>query len=122
MAEECKRNGTGTIETALDILVGKWKPVILFHLLDKGTLRFSELNRLVPDVTKKMLTTQLRELEYHDIINRKIYAQIPPKVEYSITEYGKGLMPLLLSMHEWGVTHLEHLDELYGKSEETIGK
>ncbi|MBM7706786.1 DNA-binding HxlR family transcriptional regulator [Chryseomicrobium aureum] len=122
MAEECKRNGTGTIETALDILVGKWKPVILFHLLDKGTLRFSELNRLVPDVTKKMLTTQLRELEYHDIINRKIYAQIPPKVEYSITEYGKGLMPLLLSMHEWGVTHLEHLDELYGKSEETISK
>uniref|UniRef100_UPI00406D25EF winged helix-turn-helix transcriptional regulator n=1 Tax=Chryseomicrobium sp. FSL W7-1435 TaxID=2921704 RepID=UPI00406D25EF len=122
LAEECKRNGTGTIETALDILVGKWKPVILFHLLDKGTLRFSELNRLVPDVTKKMLTTQLRELEYHDIINRKIYAQIPPKVEYSITEYGKGLMPLLLSMHEWGVTHLEHLDELYGKSEETIGK
>ncbi|WP_204590393.1 winged helix-turn-helix transcriptional regulator [Chryseomicrobium aureum] len=122
LAEECKRNGTGTIETALDILVGKWKPVILFHLLDKGTLRFSELNRLVPDVTKKMLTTQLRELEYHDIINRKIYAQIPPKVEYSITEYGKGLMPLLLSMHEWGVTHLEHLDELYGKSEETISK
>lgn len=122
MASECKRDGTGTIETALDILVGKWKPVILFHLLDKGTLRFSELNRLVPEVTKKMLTTQLRELEYHDIINRKVYAQIPPKVEYSITEYGKGLMPLLLSMHEWGLTHLEHLDELYGKSEEIIGK
>ncbi|MFJ7828384.1 winged helix-turn-helix transcriptional regulator [Psychrobacillus sp. NPDC096623] len=122
MAGECEGNGTGTIETALDILVGKWKPVILFHLLDKGTLRFSELQRLVPEVTKKMLTTQLRELEYHDIVNRKIYAQIPPKVEYSITEYGKGLMPLLLSMHEWGLTHLEHLDELYGESEETIGK
>lgn len=109
MSAECN----GTIEMALDILVGKWKPVILFHIFDKGTLRFSELHRLIPDVTKKMLTTQLRELEYHNIINRKIYAQIPPKVEYSITEYGKGLMPLLVSMHEWGLTHLQHLDKLY---------
>lgn len=121
MADECKGNGTGTIETALDILVGKWKPVILFHIIDKGTLRFSELQRLIPDVTKKMLTTQLRELEYHDIINRKIYAQIPPKVEYSITEYGKGLMPLLLSMHEWGLGHLTHLDKLYGENKEKQG-
>jgi DNA-binding HxlR family transcriptional regulator len=55
-------------------------------------------------------------LEYHDIINRKIYAQIPPKVEYSITKYGKGLMPLLVSMHEWGLGHLKHLDELYGEN------
>lgn len=122
MANECKGNGTGTIETALDILVGKWKPVILFHIIDNEVLRFSELHRLIPDITKKMLTTQLRELEYHDIINRKIYAQIPPKVEYSITEYGKGLFPLLMSMHEWGLGHLKHLDELYGESEETIGK
>ena len=120
MASECLRKRT--IEVALEILVGKWKPIILFHLLDKGTLRFSELQRLIPDVTKKMLTTQLRELEYHDIVKRKIYAQIPPKVEYSITEYGEGLKPILLSMHEWGLTHLQHLDELYGESEEIIGK
>ena len=120
MASAC--NDKKTIETALEILVGKWKPVILFHLLDKGTLRFSELQRLIPDITKKMLTTQLRELEYHDIVKRKVYAQIPPKVEYSITEYGEGLKPLLLSMHEWGLTHLQHLDELYGESEETIGR
>jgi DNA-binding HxlR family transcriptional regulator len=72
---------------------GKWKLVILNHILENGTLRFSELHRLIPDLTKKMFTTQLRELEYHDIINRKVYAQIPPKVEYSITEYGKGLLP-----------------------------
>lgn len=116
MADECKGNGTGTVETALDILVGKWKPVILYHIIVNGTLRFSELQRSIPDITKKMLTTQLRELEYHDIINRKIYAQIPPKVEYSITEYGKGLMPLLMSMHEWGLGHLKHLDELYGEN------
>ncbi|MEH7014517.1 helix-turn-helix domain-containing protein [Neobacillus niacini] len=112
----------GTIETALDILVGKWKPVILYHLMDNRTLRFSELHRLIPDVTKKMLTTQLRELEYHDIVNRKIYAQIPPKVEYSITEYGKGMMPLLEAMHKWGLSHLEHLDELYGENKEFQGK
>ncbi|MEH7122230.1 helix-turn-helix domain-containing protein [Bacillus sp. JJ1503] len=118
MADECKGNGAGTIETALDILVGKWKPVILFHLIQNGTLRFSELQRLIPDVTKKMLTTQLRELEYHDILNRKIYAQIPPKVEYSITEYGKGLIPLMVSMHEWGLGHIAHLNELYGEEEQ----
>ncbi|MDC3418708.1 winged helix-turn-helix transcriptional regulator [Aquibacillus salsiterrae] len=120
MVHECKSKRT--VETALEILVGKWKPVILFHLIDQGTLRFSELQRLIPDVTKKMLTTQLRELEYHDIINRKVYAQIPPKVEYSITEYGEGLKPVLLSMHEWGLTHLDHLDDLYGESQETIEK
>lgn len=122
MADECKGNGTGTIETALDLLVGKWKPVILFHIFDNRTLRFSELQRLIPDITKKMLTTQLRELEYHDIINRKIYAQIPPKVEYSITEYGKGLMPLLVSMHEWGLEHLKHLSNLYGEDQREQSK
>jgi DNA-binding HxlR family transcriptional regulator len=118
MAEGCN----GGIETALDILVGKWKPVILYHILENKILRFSELQRLIPDITKKMLTTQLRELEYHDIVHRKVYAQIPPKVEYSITEYGKGLVPLLMSMHEWGFTHLKHLNELYGESQETMGK
>lgn len=66
MAGECEGTGNGKvgIETALDILVGKWKPVILFHIIDKGTLRFSELQRLIPGVTKKMLTTQLSELEF----------------------------------------------------------
>ncbi|AIY05477.1 MULTISPECIES: winged helix-turn-helix transcriptional regulator [Planococcus] len=110
MATECN----GGIETALDLLVGKWKPVILFHLMNNGILRFSELQRSIPGITKKMLTTQLRELEYHNIVNRKVYAQVPPKVEYSITEYGKGLAPTLLSMHEWGFKHLEHLNKLYG--------
>jgi DNA-binding HxlR family transcriptional regulator len=117
MADECTGNTVTTIETALDILVGKWKPVILFHILQNDVLRFSELQRSIPDITKKMLTTQLRELEYHDIINRKVYPQIPPKVEYSITEYGKGLIPLLESMHIWGLAHLEHLNDLYGEKQ-----
>lgn len=74
-----------SVETALEILVGKWKPVILLTLMKRETLRFSELQRAIPSITKKMLTSQLRELEANKIINRKVYPQIPPKVEYSIT-------------------------------------
>ncbi|MFC5702679.1 winged helix-turn-helix transcriptional regulator [Cohnella faecalis] len=109
MPDGCK------VETALEILVGKWKPIILFHLFGNGTMRFSELQKAMPDITKKMLTSQLRELEYHDIVHRKIYLQIPPKVEYSITEYGKRMTPLLQSMNDWGIAHVEHLNELYGE-------
>ncbi|SFE88682.1 DNA-binding transcriptional regulator, HxlR family [Paenibacillus catalpae] len=109
MEESCS-----TVETALEILVGKWKPVILYHLFTSGTMRFSELQRALPNITKKMLTSQLRELEYHDIVHRKIYMQIPPKVEYSITEYGLKMGPLLQAMNDWGTSHMQHLNELYG--------
>ncbi|QOS81854.1 helix-turn-helix transcriptional regulator [Paenibacillus sp. JNUCC31] len=102
-------------ETALDILVGKWKPVILLRLFANGTMRFSELQKAIPDITKKMLTQQLRELEYHDIIHREVYQQIPPKVEYSITPYGQRMTPLLQAMNDWGVGHITHLNELYGE-------
>ncbi|MCM3268096.1 winged helix-turn-helix transcriptional regulator [Paenibacillus elgii] len=101
-------------ETALEILVGKWKPVILLRLFSNGTMRFSELQKAIPEITKKMLTQQLRELEYHDIVHREIYRQIPPKVEYSITEYGKGMATILQALNDWGVAHVEHLNELYG--------
>jgi DNA-binding HxlR family transcriptional regulator len=104
-------------ETALDILVGKWKPVILLRLFSNGTMRFSELQKAIPDITKKMLTQQLRELEYHDIIHREVYHQIPPKVEYSITAYGQRMTPLLQAMNDWGVAHIAHLDELYGEDQ-----
>lgn len=93
------------VEDALGILVGKWKPTILLILLQQGTHRFSELKRRVPGITQKMLTKQLRELEEEDIITRKVYPQVPPKVEYSITEYGKSLGPILEAMHEWGTAH-----------------
>ncbi|SFB21826.1 transcriptional regulator, HxlR family [Lentibacillus halodurans] len=96
------------VEDALGILVGKWKPIILLHLLKEGTQRFSELKRNVPGITQKMLTKQLRELEDEDIIERVVYPQVPPKVEYSITEYGKGLEPILAAMHEWGKQHVMH--------------
>lgn len=111
MSENCN----GKIETALEILVGKWKPVILFNLFSNGTMRFSELQRAMPDITKKMLTSQLRELEYHDIVHRKIYMQVPPKVEYSITEYGQNMTPLMQALVQWGTAHMQHLNELYGE-------
>ena len=93
------------VEDALGILVGKWKPIILLYLLHGGTKRFSELKRDMPEITQKMLTKQLRELEDEDIVKRVVYAQVPPKVEYSITEYGKTLEPILEAMHEWGTKH-----------------
>ncbi|MBM7567113.1 winged helix-turn-helix transcriptional regulator [Paenibacillus sacheonensis] len=102
-------------ETALDILVGKWKPVILLRLFANGTMRFSELQKAIPDITKKMLTQQLRELEYHDIIHREVYPQVPPKVEYSISAYGQRMASVLQAMNDWGVEHIAHLEELYGK-------
>lgn len=96
------------VENALGILVGKWKPIILLHLLQEGTKRFNELKRSMPGVTQKMLTKQLRELEEEDIIERVVYPQVPPKVEYSITEYGRSLEPILEAMHEWGTKHALH--------------
>ncbi|MFB9277644.1 winged helix-turn-helix transcriptional regulator [Cohnella cellulosilytica] len=116
MTDECNRS----TESALEILVGKWKPVILFQLFNNGTMRFSELQRAMPQITKKMLTAQLRELEYHDIVHRKIYMEVPPKVEYSITEYGLQMAPVMMALADWGDSHIKHLDEIYG--EERTGK
>lgn len=96
-------------EHTLEVFVGKWKPTILFHLFGGGTKRFSELRALMPEITQKMLTSQLRELEEQDVILRVVYPQVPPKVEYSITEHGKSLAPILGLMNEWGNAHLRHM-------------
>ncbi len=87
-----------------DIIGGKWKPMILFHLQDK-TRRFGELQKLIPETTKKMLTQRLRELERDGIIRRKVYAQVPPRVEYSLTRHGQSLRPILELMSAWGKKH-----------------
>lgn len=97
------------IDEALEILIGKWKPTILYHLIFGGTKRFGELRALMPEITQKMLTNQLRELEEQDIVQRVVYAQVPPKVEYSITEYGKSIQSVLGVMNEWGSAHYEHM-------------
>ncbi|WP_068619800.1 winged helix-turn-helix transcriptional regulator [Paenibacillus tuaregi] len=103
---------------ALDSIVGKWKPIILYHLLQGEPLRFNELRRLLPDITQRMLTLHLRELEEEGIVSRVIYPQIPPKVEYSITEYGKSLSPILESLHQWGVAHVKRKQLQMASSEQ----
>ena len=96
------------IEATLDIVGGKWKVLILFYLM-QGTVRFGELQRLIPKITQRMLTLQLRELEEDGVIHREVYRQVPPKVEYSLTEFGRSLEPLLLLMRDWGVMYKERL-------------
>ena len=93
------------VEAALNVIGGKWKSVILFRL-SEGTLRFNEMHRLLPNTTQRMLTNQLRELERDGMINRKVYAQVPPKVEYSLTELGWTLEPLLANLWDWGKTQI----------------
>ena len=90
----------------MEVIGGKWKGIILFHLMSK-TMRFNELRRLIPEVTQRMLTKQLRDLESESLISRTVYAEVPPRVEYSITEYGKTLEPVIAALQAWGAQHLE---------------
>jgi DNA-binding HxlR family transcriptional regulator len=97
-----------SVEATLDVIGGKWKGVVLFYLLD-GAMRFGELRRLLPEVTQRMLTLQLRELEEAGIIHREVYREVPPKVEYSLTTFGKSLEPILLLMRDWGDDYMAQL-------------
>ncbi len=92
------------VEAALDLMGGKWKAVILFRVMEQ-TRRFNELRRLLPKVTQRMLTNQLRELERDGLLHREIYAQVPPKVEYSLTDFGRTLVPVLITLKDWGEAH-----------------
>ena len=94
------------VEAAISLIDGKWKCVVLFNLLD-GTARFSELRRRMPDVTQRVLTTQLRELEADGLVVRTVYAQVPPKVEYSLSPLGRSLEPVLMTLKAWGEAHLD---------------
>jgi DNA-binding HxlR family transcriptional regulator len=96
------------IETTLDVLGGKWKGMVLHRLL-YGTMRFGELKRMIPRVTQRMLTRQLRELERDGVIRRKVYPEVPPKVEYSLTTVGLSLKPILLMMSDWGEQYQDQL-------------
>lgn len=93
------------VEATLDIIGGKWKSIILFRILEQ-TRRFNELRRLQPSLTQRVLTNQLRELERDGLISRKVYAEVPPKVEYSITEFGRTLEPVLLALTRWAEKHM----------------
>ncbi|WP_208587037.1 winged helix-turn-helix transcriptional regulator [Gracilibacillus suaedae] len=89
------------VEATLDVIGGKWKGVILYHLIEDKK-RFNELRRLMSGITQRMLTLQLRELEADGVIHREVYPQVPPKVEYSLTEFGRTLEPIILLMRDWG--------------------
>jgi len=93
------------VEVTLDLIGGKWKGVLLYHLLP-GTLRFNELRRRLSGITQRMLTRQLRELEDSGLIVRKVYAQVPPKVEYSLSKKGETLTPVIRALERWGEDHL----------------
>ena len=94
------------VEATLDLIGGKYKALILWHL-SEGKLRFNELRKRVAGATPKMLTQQLRELEAQKLIHREVYPIIPPKVEYSLTELGKSLMPILVAMRDWGADYMK---------------
>ena len=97
------------VEATLELIGGKYKALILWHL-SEGKLRFSELRRVIQSATPKMLTQQLRELENDNLIHRQVYPVIPPKVEYSLTELGQSLLPILVAMRDWGAAYLRSQD------------
>jgi len=98
------------VEAALEAIGGKWKGVILYHL-QNDTKRFNELRKLIPDITQRMLTKQLRELEKDNIINRKVFAEVPPKVEYSLTKFGLTLKPTIKELQNWGEKYIKELEK-----------
>ena len=93
------------VEATLDLIGGKYKALILWHL-SESKLRFSELRKVITNATPKMLTQQLRELESQELIHREVFPIIPPRVEYSLTELGQSLMPILVAMRDWGAGYL----------------
>lgn len=93
------------IESTLQVISGKWKSVILYHLIHNPTCRFSELQRKMPNCSRRMLSLQLSELEQDQLVQKKVYPEIPPHTEYQLTEFGKTLTPVITAMEEWGRTY-----------------
>lgn len=105
---DCGHPYSCPVEATLDVIGGKWKGVILYHLAE--TRRFGELQRLIPGINRRMLTLQLRELESDGLVHREVYREVPPKVEYSLTEFGETLTPLILQMRDWGAGYVRRLE------------
>ena len=100
-----KKTDNCPVEATLDLIGGKYKALILWHLSD-GQLRFSELRKVISTATPKMLTQQLRELESQALIHREVFPVVPPKVDYSLTELGRSLLPILVAMRDWGADYM----------------
>jgi DNA-binding HxlR family transcriptional regulator len=96
---------TCPVEITLGVIGGKWKAVLVFHLNRGGTQRFAELRRKTPGISERVLSRQLRELESDGIVERRAFPEVPPRVEYSLTEYGRTLGPVTEAMCEWGKRH-----------------
>ena len=94
-----------SVEATLEVIGGKWKGAILYHLLD-GTKRFNELKRMFPSLTQRILAQQLKDLERDGIVHREVYPEVPPKVEYSLSEMGRSLEPVLRALRQWGADHV----------------
>ena len=106
-----KRTYTCGLDAAIDVMGGKWKGLILFAL-HEGPLRFGELRRAVPGISERMLILQLREMEASGLVHREVYHQVPPKVEYSLTDFGRSLNTALAPLGEWGEVHMERIEAL----------
>ncbi|CAM3664270.1 winged helix-turn-helix transcriptional regulator [Vibrio aquimaris] len=104
----CTENHKCPVTSAMDVIGGKWKVIILYHLRD-NTLRFGELRKRIPKITQKMLTQQLRELELNHLVERKIYAEVPPRVEYTSTYIADELRPIMDMLCDWSIRHHEKL-------------
>jgi DNA-binding HxlR family transcriptional regulator len=105
------------VETSLELLSGKWKPRILWKLHGQGVVRFGELRKQMPEITAKMLTQQLRELERDALVTRTVYAEVPPKVEYQLSALGLSLGPVLNQIAAWGVAHQSAIQEVLRQPE-----
>lgn len=116
-----KREFHCRIEAAMCFIGGKYKPIILWHLINK-TLRFSELRKLIPQATPKMLTQQLRELQSDGLIHREVYPIVPPRTEYSLTELGETLIPIIEAIRNWGIYYFEYMGLSYPSDSQAIDK
>ncbi|MDP2714411.1 helix-turn-helix domain-containing protein [Rheinheimera sp.] len=96
-----------SVTTTLKVIGGRWKPIILFNLLENDKCRFNALKRMINGITQRMLTMQLKELVDDGVVARQVFEVVPPHVEYSLTEYGKTLTPLLMQMRDWGAFHAQ---------------
>jgi len=94
------------VEATLAVISGKWKAVLIFHMMNTGPHRFAELRRKTTGISDRVLTRQLRELETDGVVARKVFAEVPPRVEYSLTEYGESLRPVTEAMCQWGKRHM----------------
>jgi DNA-binding HxlR family transcriptional regulator len=105
------------VDTCLELISGKWKPLILWKLSQHSAMRFGEFQRAIPDITKKMLAQQLRELERDQLVTRTIYATVPPKVEYALSGFGQTLRPVLEATAHWGQQYKQQIASILSEQE-----